>query len=86
LELFKEVGARLRSLAPDAIIRSGDYPRQKGAVEVTIILAELLRLDKLTDYFNRAIEFIYTTRRGQENIDQKHREFGDLFGEIPSLI
>ncbi len=86
MELFKEVGARLRSLAPDAIIRSGDYPRQKGAVEVTIILAELLRLDKLTDYFKRAIEFIYTTQRGQENIDQKHREFGDLFGEIPSLI
>ncbi len=39
MDVIKEIGSYLRSLAPKAIIRSGDYPREKGSLDVSLILS-----------------------------------------------
>ena len=39
MDLIKEIGDYLRSISPTATIRNGDYPREKGLLEVTIILS-----------------------------------------------
>ncbi|GAH48178.1 unnamed protein product, partial [marine sediment metagenome] len=41
MEIIKELGDNLRAVAPDALIRSGDYPRQKGWLDVTVVLSEI---------------------------------------------
>jgi cell division GTPase FtsZ len=48
MDLIKELGSRLREIATDATIRSGDYPREKGLVNVTIILSELANVKRIT--------------------------------------
>jgi cell division GTPase FtsZ len=86
MDLIKELGNRLRDIATDATIRSGDYPREKGLVNVTIILSELANVKRITDYFTKAINYIHTTRRGREGLEYEHEGLEDLFGDIPSLL
>jgi len=86
MDLIKELGNRLRDIATDATIRSGDYPREKGLVNVTIILSELANVKRITDYFTKAISYIHTTRRDREGLEYEHEGLEDLFGDIPSLL
>lgn len=55
LNLFALIGSTLRDSAPDAILRSGDYPRRRDAMSVTVLLSELEKVEKVTDYYNKAV-------------------------------
>lgn len=52
--LFALIGSTLRNSVPDAIMRSGDYPRSRDSMSVTVLLSELVRVEKVTDYFTKA--------------------------------
>lgn len=54
LNLFTNLGASVKIAASEAIIRSGDYPRPRDSVSVTLILSELESADKVSEYFSRA--------------------------------
>ena len=51
---FALIGSTLRNSVPDAIMRSGDYPRSRNSMSVTVLLSELVRVEKVTDYFTKA--------------------------------
>jgi hypothetical protein len=51
---FALIGSTLRNSVPDAIMRSGDYPRSRDSMSVTVLLSELVRVEKVTDYFTKA--------------------------------
>ena len=86
LELIKELSASLKNIATEAVIRSGDYPRAKGSIAVTIVLSELVNSRKVMDYFARTIDYIYLTRRRRGAIEYEHRGIGEAFKDIPSLL
>jgi tubulin-like protein CetZ len=54
MDLVKHVGDYLRSLAPEATIRYGDYPFNKGLIDVTVVLSALDKVEKVTNYYKRA--------------------------------
>jgi cell division GTPase FtsZ len=54
LELIKELGDYLKQAAPNAIIRSGDYPVGHGSIEVTVILSGLSDVARVRDFYTRA--------------------------------
>ncbi|MFH1647577.1 MAG: tubulin/FtsZ family protein, partial [Chloroflexota bacterium] len=41
MDMVKEIGDYMRDIAPEAIIRNGDYPHERGLVDVTVLLSEL---------------------------------------------
>jgi cell division GTPase FtsZ len=86
VELIKELGMYLKSLAPEAIIRSGDYPREKGALDVTVILSELSDVEKIRNYFSRALSLILALKRRQEGAESKYRDIEVTLKDIPSLL
>ena len=61
--LIKELSTSLKNTATEAIIRSGDYPRGKGLLEVSVILSDITNLRKVADYFSKTISYISTTKR-----------------------
>jgi len=65
VDLIKELGVYLKKIAPKAIIRSGDYPRDRGSMDVTLILSELSDIPKVRDYFTRTIKLISTIKKRQ---------------------
>ncbi|MFC2056914.1 tubulin/FtsZ family protein [Chloroflexota bacterium] len=85
VDLIKELGTHLKSLAPEAIIRSGDYPRDWGSLDVSVILSELSDVAKIRRYFTKTISLISTIKKRQEGIETDTALDGTL-KDIPSLL
>jgi len=86
MNLIKDIGAHLKRLAPEAIIRTGDYPREKGILDVAVILSELSSVRKIVDYFTQTINLIATIKRKREGIEVEQRDVEQAFKDIPLLL
>jgi len=86
MELVKELGDYLRDIAPKAIIRDGDYPRERGVLDVTVILSELDRVQRVTKFYNESTAVIGEIQKKQEEIASKLQDMEDTGREIPSLL
>ncbi|MFC1956641.1 tubulin/FtsZ family protein [Chloroflexota bacterium] len=85
MDLVKELGEYLRHLAPEAIIRNGDYPREKGVIDVTVILSELRDVEKLRQYYQESVSFIHDDKRKQMESETKLKAMEDESKDIPLL-
>jgi cell division GTPase FtsZ len=86
LDLIKELGTHIKSLAPEAIIRSGDYPMEKGQLDVTVILSEMSDIEKVRGYFTKTINLIADLKKRQEGIIDTQRGIDISIKDIPSLL
>ncbi len=86
MELIKEISDALKNTATEAIIRSGDYPREKTSLDITIILSELTNLRKVMDYFTKTIGYISSSKRRRGGAEYEQRGIEDVFKDIPSLL
>jgi tubulin-like protein CetZ len=58
LGMVKDLSDYIRMLMPKASIRSGDYPREKGVLDVTVLLSELADVPKVRGYYQKASRLI----------------------------
>lgn len=86
MNLIKDLGTYLKKVAPEAVIRSGDYPRGRGALDVSIILSELSDVEKVRNYFTKAISLISALKERQEGVISKQRGIELTIKDIPSLL
>jgi tubulin-like protein CetZ len=86
VDMVKELGTYIKDIAPEAIIRSGDYPRDKGGVDVTLILSELNDMEKVRGYFSRTINLISEIKHRQEGSVNAQRSIDISIKDIPSLL
>ena len=84
--LAKELGEYLRSLAPKAIIRNGDYPSKRDNLSVHIILSELGSVDKVKNYYSKTVELIPEFQRRQEEKEISLKGLEEASKDIPSLL
>jgi hypothetical protein len=85
MTLVNEIGNSLKRIATEAIIRSGDYPRGKRSLDVTLLLSELSSVGKVMDYFTITIQRLssYNKRR---RLEYEPGGLEDAFKDIPSLL
>jgi len=86
VDLIKELGICLKDMAPTAVIRSGDYPRERGSLDVSLILSELSDVAKIRDYFTKTISLISTIKKRQEGIESDYTALEGTLKDIPSLL
>jgi hypothetical protein len=86
VELIKELGSYIKNMSPEAIIRSGDYPRDKGDLDVTLILSELSDIERVRTYFTKAINLIADLKKRQEGVVSTQRGIDITIKDIPSLL
>ena len=86
MDMVKEIGDYMRDIAPEAIIRNGDYPREKGSVDVTVLLSELSDVDKVRDYYIRSSDLIPEFKKRQTETEGKLKRLDDVSKDIPSLL
>lgn len=86
MDMIKELGVHLKSLAPAAIIRSGDYPRATGLLDVSVILSELRDVVKVRNYFTKTLALISTMKKRQEGIESERSQIDITLKDIPSLL
>jgi tubulin-like protein CetZ len=86
MDMVKEIGDYMRDIAPEAVIRNGDYPREKGSVDVTILLSELSDVDKVRNYYLRSTDLIPEFKKRQSETEDKLKDLDDASKDIPSLL
>jgi len=86
MELVKELGDYLKSFAPQAIIRNGDYPREKGLLDVVVILSELSDVEKVRSYYTRSAELANEMKKRQKVKTNKSALTEEAGKDIPSLL
>jgi cell division GTPase FtsZ len=86
VDLVKELGTYIKNMAPEAVIRSGDYPLEKGTMDVTMILSEMTDVEKVNFYFARTISLIADLKKRQEGMVNIQRGIDISIKDIPSLL
>ncbi|MBA7596931.1 Tubulin-like protein CetZ [subsurface metagenome] len=86
VDIIKEIGDYLKELMDEAVIRSGDYPRERGALDVTVILSQLSDLERVRAFYYRLTESAPTTKKKQKEAEMKLKEIEDASKDIPSLL
>ncbi len=86
MDMVKELGDYMRDMAPEAIIRNGDYPRDRGLMDVTVILSELSDVEKIRGYYTKSTDLIPEVKKRQEITEIKLKAMDDTSKDIPSLL
>jgi len=86
MDLVKELGDYLRTIAPKATIRNGDYPREKAAIEVTVILSGLSDVEKVRDYYSESTSLISEFKKRETETEVKRKTMEEVGKDLPSLL
>ena len=86
MDMVKELGDWLKELAPNAIIRNGDYPRERGCLDITLVLSELSDVAKVRAYYNESTKLIPVIKRRQKEVEVKLQGIEEAAKDIPSLL
>lgn len=85
VDIVKELGDYLKELAPNAMIRSGDFPRERGELNVTVILSQLCDVDRVTQYYDRLKEITPQMRQMAEESKVKSSRLREAWADVPTL-
>ena len=86
MDLIKELGEYLKSMAPGAIIRNGDYPRKRTMLDVTVLLSELRDVEKVRGYYTASASLISSMQKRQVDIETKLKGIDEASKDVPSLL
>jgi len=84
--LIKELADYLMGMSPQAVLRNGDYPTERGLIDVTLILSELSTVGKVRAYYEKATGVIHSLKGRRGEFENKLKEIGELEKDIPSLL
>ena len=84
--MIKEMGAWIRDMAPNAIIRNGDYPRDGTNMNVTVILSELSDVAKVRKFYTASTDLVPIIKQRQQDVASKLQSIDDLGKDIPTLL
>jgi len=85
VDTVKELGDYLKELAPNTMIRSGDYPKWRGELNVTLILSQLSEVDRITRYYDRLKEIIPEMKQMAQEARAKISRLGEAWADVPVL-
>ena len=86
MDLVKELGDWLKDLAPNAIIRNGDYPRERGVMDVTLILSELSDVEKVRQYYNESTSLVPVIKQRQKEVKTKLLGIEEAAKDVPTVF
>ena len=86
MSLIQELGGYLRSICPAATILSGDYPREKGMLDVTLVLSQFGEIGIVRSYYEKSLKLVkdYGARRS-ERAAKLEQEY-DAARDVPTLL
>ena len=68
------------------MIRSGDYPRERSALNVTLILSKLSDVEKVRHYYYALTESAPAINKRQREAEMKLKVIEDAAKDVPSLL
>ncbi|MGI2335494.1 MAG: tubulin/FtsZ family protein [Dehalogenimonas sp.] len=86
VDMVADLSERLREVAPAAQQRLGDYPRERGVIDVSIIMSELSDLAILRQFFQDSKELAVEFKERQKLRAVKTDLTEEAARDVPSLL
>lgn len=86
VDLISDLSERLREVAPVAQQRLGDYPRERGVIDVSIILSELSDLPLLRQFYQDSKELAAEFKERQKLKASRADLTEEAARDVPSLL
>jgi len=85
-DIIRESENYLKSLMPRALIRGGDYPREKGTIEGTVILSKMGQLTRIKEIYQKGgEEYQKKIEEWQKDYEQKVKALQEWSRGVPDL-
>jgi hypothetical protein len=85
MDLIKELGDYLRGIAPKAVIRDGDYPRERGVIDIIVVLSGLSDVEKVREHYAKSADVIEEVKRKQVAA-RKPNATEEAAKDVPTLL
>ena len=86
VDMVADLSERLREIAPSAQQRLGDYPRERGVIDVSVILSELADVAILRRFFEDSKELAAEFKERQKTRSAKTDLTEEAARDVPSLL
>ena len=86
VDLVKELCDFLKNIAPQAIIRNGDYPREKGRLGVTVVLSQLGDVAKVREYYEKSTGLVKEFSQRKKVLSQRQQADEEAARDVPTLL
>jgi len=86
MDLVKELGDYLRNMAPNAMIRNGDYPTERGVIDLVVIVSTLKDVEKVREYYKRSVSFAEEYKKSLGVPNDQVSKTEDASDHLPTLI
>ncbi len=86
MELIKELNEYLRKIAPKAIIRNGDYPWERGLMDVVVVLSQLMDVERVREYYAKSASVVDEIGKMREAKARRLSLADDASRDVPSLL
>lgn len=84
--LAKELGDLLKEMAADAVIRSGDYPLNRGEISISLILSQLKDVPRVRGFYGKVTESAPLLKKRKEEARWRLRQMDKAAEGVPSLL
>ena len=86
MDLTEGLGDYMRKTAPNAQIRGGDYPREKGLMDVTVILSAFGENERISHFYEKAVGLTKERAARQQAKVDRVMLTEEAGKDIPSLL
>jgi len=85
MDMVKSISDYIKELAPNALIRGGDFPGERHYIDVTLILSQLSFVPRIKDIYEQATQYAKEHKGQLEDTKKKIQSLADLGKDLPTL-
>jgi cell division GTPase FtsZ len=85
MDMVKSISDYIKELAPNALIRGGDFPGERHYIDVTLILSQLSFVPRIKDIYEQATQYAKDHKGQLEDTKKKIQSLADLGKDLPTL-
>jgi cell division GTPase FtsZ len=85
MDMVKSIADYVKELAPNALIRGGDFPGESHFVDVTLILSQLSFVPRIKQFYEEATVYAREHQGQLEETKKKIASLAELSKDLPSL-
>ena len=85
MDMVKSISDYIKELAPNALIRGGDFPGERRFIDITLILSELSFVPRIKDLYEQATQYAKEHKGQLEDTKKKIKSLADIGKDLPTL-
>jgi len=84
--LTSDLSEYLREIAPNAVLRAGDYPDERSVMDVVVVLSAISDVAKVREYYVKATALLERNQKEEAERPQRRSDTDKASDDIPTLL